>query len=59
MKYAEIPLGFGMALTQHPGGMKMFTSLGESEQQRIIKYAEKITSEEEMRQYVNGLMDRR
>ena len=58
MRYADIPMGLGMALTQRPGGMEMFTSLSETAQKTIIKNAENINSKEEMRQYVNRLVEK-
>ncbi len=58
MKYVDIPLGLGMALTQRPGGMQAFCALSEKEQQKFVENASNITSREEMRQYVNRLVDR-
>ena len=36
MKMEDLPLGFGMALAQHPEAMARFSALSEEEQQAII-----------------------
>jgi len=58
LKYVDIPLGLGMALTQRPGGMQAFCALTEKEQWEFVEKANSITSREEMRQYVNRLVDK-
>ena len=49
----ELPLGFGMALAQHPEAR--FAALPEAEQQAIIDGAHAVRSKEEMRSYVERL----
>ena len=53
----EIPLGFGMALMQHAGAMKYFSSLPEEEQKQIINHTHTIDSKEEMQAYVESLVE--
>ena len=52
----ELPLGFGMALAQHPEAMAHFADLTEEEQQAIIDGAHAVRSKQEMRAYVENLM---
>ena len=56
MKMEELPLGFGMALAQHPEAMARFSNLTEEEQQAIINGAHAVRSKQEMRAYVENLM---
>ena len=51
----DLPLGFGMALAQHPEAMARFAALSEAEQQAIIDGAHAVRSKEEMRCYVERL----
>ena len=53
----ELPLGFGMALAQHPEAMARFAGLSEEEQQAIIDGAHAVLSKQEMRSYVEKLME--
>ena len=52
----DLPLGFGMALAQHPEAMARFAGLSEEEQQAIIDGAHAVRSKQEMRSYVENLM---
>ncbi|MDY3692001.1 MAG: hypothetical protein SO072_08520 [Dysosmobacter sp.] len=52
----ELPLGLGMALAQHPEAMTRFAALPEAEQQTVIDGAHVVRSKEEMRAYVERLM---
>ena len=52
----ELPLGFGMALAQHPEAMARFTALSEAEQQAIIDGTHAVRSKQEMQAYVENLM---
>ena len=52
----ELPLGFGMALAQHPEAMARFAGLPEEEQQAIINGVHAVHSKQEMRSYVERLM---
>ena len=53
----ELPLGLGMALAQHPEAMARFAALSEAEQQAIIDGAHAVRSKQEMRSYVEKLME--
>ena len=53
----ELPLGFGMALAQHPEAMARFAALSEVEQQAIIDGAHAVRSKQEIRSYVEKLME--
>ena len=53
----ELPLGFGMALAQHPEAMTRFAALSEAEQQAIIDGAHAVRSKQEMSSYVEKLME--
>ena len=52
----ELPLGFGMALAQHPEAMARFSALSEEEQQAIINGTHAVRSKEEMQAYVEQLL---
>jgi uncharacterized protein YdeI (YjbR/CyaY-like superfamily) len=56
MEEQELPLGFGMALAQHPEAMQRFAALPEAEQQAIIDGTHQVRSREEMQAYVERLM---
>ena len=56
MEAQELPLGFGMALAQHPEAMQRFAALPEAEQQAIIDGTHQVRSREEMQAYVERLM---
>lgn len=56
MEPNELPLGFGMALAQHPEAMERFAGLPESERQAIIDGVHAVHSKQEMRAYVERLM---
>ncbi len=52
----EMPLGFNMALCQNMAAMEYFSTLSLQHQQEIIDRTHDITSKEEMRRYVDGLV---
>ncbi|MDO4314430.1 MAG: hypothetical protein Q4C45_01545 [Oscillospiraceae bacterium] len=56
MEQQELPMGFGMALAQHPEAMERFAALPETEQQAIIDGTHAVRSKQEMRAYVERLM---
>ncbi|WP_298024728.1 hypothetical protein [uncultured Dysosmobacter sp.] len=56
MEANELPLGFGMALAQHPEAMERFAGLPEAEQQAILEGVRAVHSKQEMRAYVEQLM---
>lgn len=51
----ELPVGFSMALAQHPEAMAHFTSLSEAEQLAIIEGTRAIQTRQEMQAYVENL----
>lgn len=52
---AELPMGFGMALTQDLTAMHHFAHLSPDQQRDLIDQTHRITSKEEMRSFVSGL----
>ena len=52
----DLPLGFGMALAQHPEAMARFSALSEEEQQAIIDGTHAVRSKQEMQAYVENLL---
>ena len=56
MNMEELPMGFGMALAQHPEAMARFTALSEAEQKAIIDGTHAVRSKQEMQTYVENLM---
>jgi hypothetical protein len=55
MLNTDLPLGFGMALAQHPDAMKKFADMSDSEQAQILSQIHNINSKEEMQQFVSNL----
>lgn len=53
----EIPLGLGMALAQHSDAMNYFSSLPKEKKQQIINHTHTINSKEEMKSYVQSLVE--
>lgn len=51
----DLPMGFGMALTQNPQAMNYFSALPEEERRRIVDGTHAIRSKSEMQAYVNAL----
>ena len=51
----DLPLGFGMALAQHPEAMQRFCALSEEEQRAIVGHTHSIDSKQEMQAYVEDL----
>lgn len=56
MALNDLPLGFGMALAQHPEAMERFAGLPETEQQAIIDGVHAVRSKQEMQAYVERLI---
>ncbi len=52
-----IPLGFGLALAQNPDAMDVFAGLTEAQRRQVIEKTGRIRSREEMRSYVDSLVD--
>jgi hypothetical protein len=59
MEYGSIPLGLGMALAQNADAMEYFSSLPDSEKERIIAHTHTIQSRREMHQFVQSLAERK
>lgn len=57
MEQQELPMGFGMALSQHPEAMARFSALPEAEQRAIVEGTHAVHSKQEMRAYVERLME--
>lgn len=53
---SDMPLGLGMALAKNISAMNYFSSLSESEQNKIIEHTHQIRSKSEMQSYVDGLV---
>ena len=51
----ELPLGFGMALAQHPQAMEHFCAMPENRQKQIIAHTHSIQSKQEMHAFVQKL----
>ena len=52
---ADLPLGFGMALAQHPQAMDRFVHMTDREQEQILSQIHNINSKEEMQSFVARL----
>ncbi len=53
----EVPMGIGMALAENMPAMYQFAKLDDQTRERFIHEAEHINSTEEMRAYVNSLLN--
>lgn len=53
---AELPMGFGMALAQHPGAMQRYTSLSSEQQSEILAKVKTVQSKSEMKSLVSSLV---
>ena len=51
----ELPLGFGMALAQHPKAMERFANMSESEKEEVLSQLHSIKSKQEMQSFVADL----
>ena len=51
----ELPLGFGMALSQHPEAMTRFSDMSEPEKKEVLSQLHDIKSKQEMKSFVAGL----
>ncbi|MBQ6809097.1 MAG: hypothetical protein IJP09_00130 [Clostridia bacterium] len=54
---SDIPLGLGMALAQNTEALKVFGRMPVAQQQEFIENAHLIRSSNDMRAYVNTLID--
>ena len=53
----EMPIGFAMALAMNPDAMQKFGALSEEQKQAIIAGTHTVKSREEMRRYVDSLVN--
>lgn len=51
----DLPIGFTMELAEHSDVLNRFAQLSETEQKPIIDGARKVSSREEMRNYVENI----
>ena len=51
----ELPIGFTMELAMHSDTLNRFANLPKTEQQTIVDGARKVSSREEMRNYVESI----
>ena len=57
MKKNEMPVGFAMALAMNPDAMQKFAAFSEAKKQEIIAGTHAVNSKEEMRRYVESLVN--
>lgn len=55
--FPDLPLGFGMALGQHPGAMERFAALSVAEKKQVVAQAHQIQSKGEMQNFVQSLAE--
>ncbi len=53
----EMPVGFAMALAMNPEAMQKFGTLSEEQKQQIIAGTHAVKSRDEMRSYVDSLVN--
>ncbi len=53
----EMPVGFAMALAMNPEAMQKFGTLSEEQKQQIIAGTHTVKSRDEMRRYVDSLVN--
>ena len=53
----EMPVGFAMALAMNPEAMQKFGALSEEQKQQIIEGTHSVKSRDEMRRYVDSLVN--
>ncbi len=53
----EMPVGFAMALAMNPEAMQKFGTLSEEQKQQIIEGTRAVKSRDEMRRYVDSLIN--
>ncbi len=54
--YEDLPVGFGMALSQNVYAMEYFAALPKTKQSAIIEQARYVSSPAEMHNFVNSLI---
>lgn len=56
MNFAEVPIGFGLALAQNEAAMNAFAMMTREEKQSIWNRAHQAKSEQEMHQIVSDII---
>ena len=56
MDSLELPLGFGMALTQNEQAMQVFEAMTDAQKRAVIEKTHTVSSRREMQQLVSGLV---
>lgn len=51
----DLPLGFGMALAQHPDAMQRFANMSEAQKSEVLSQVHNIKSKQEMQTFVATL----
>ena len=57
MERNEMPVGFAMALAMNPDAMQKFGTLNEEQKRQIIAGTHAVKSRDEMRRYVDSLIN--
>lgn len=52
----ELPMGLGMALMQNTEAMNRFSAMAKEQQQQVIEHTKVIRSKQEMKQFVDSLV---
>ncbi len=52
----ELPMGLGMALMQNTEAMNRFSAMTKEQQQQVIEHTKVIRSKQEMKQFVDSLV---
>ena len=55
MDFAEVPIGFGMALAQNEKAVNAYAMMTKEQKNAILEKAHKARSEKEIHQIVNGI----
>ena len=55
--YAELPLGFGIALAENPQAGRAFEALSAQQQQEVLSKTHAVSSKQEMQAFVQSLAD--
>lgn len=56
-EYPQIPLGLGMALSQHSGALNRYAALGAEKQREIISFIQSSQSGEQAKERINQTVD--
>ena len=53
----DLPLGFSMALAQHPKAMQKFSNMNDSQKAEVLSKVHNIRSKSEMKAFVAAFQD--